>query len=90
MVVRTHASSEPAVYEDGVFPPAPGELDSQINVAPEAEGRLWLVIAAALRCPKCGSVQHKAETGRRASREGLCEQYRRCGGCGIRFRTILE
>lgn len=68
----------------------PREIESQINVAPTTDKGLWKVIFTALRCPACGSTAHKAETGRRVKSDGMTEQYRRCGGCAIRFRTVFE
>jgi hypothetical protein len=65
-------------------------LESQINIPPASSHRLWKAIAFALRCPACGSLKHKAETGKRPSREGLREQYRLCATCRIRFRVIWE
>ncbi|CAN5599808.1 hypothetical protein BH09PLA1_BH09PLA1_31580 [soil metagenome] len=65
-------------------------LESQINVPPAGDGRLWKVVAAALRCPLCGSIHHKAETGRRINGEGLLEHYRHCESCDIRFRAVFE
>lgn len=74
---------------DSEQPESPG-LESQINIPPASSHRLWKAIAFALRCPACGSVKHKAETGKRPSREGLREQYRMCAACRIRFRVIWE
>ncbi len=66
------------------------EIESQINVPPSTARRLWKVIAAALRCPACGSTRVKAETGRRKTKDGMHEQYRRCENCHIRFRAVYE
>lgn len=66
------------------------DTDAQINVPPTGPGRLWKVVAMALRCPACASTHHKAETGKRLGAEGLMEHYRRCRDCGIRFRVIFE
>ncbi|MEM1445500.1 MAG: hypothetical protein AAGF84_05545 [Planctomycetota bacterium] len=74
-------------------PPAPAadaEHDTQINIPPGTGHRLWKAIIPALRCPACGSTQHKAETGKRINGEGMVEQYRRCRVCAIRFRTVFE
>lgn len=65
-------------------------LESQINVPPSGQHRLWKVIAAALRCPACGSTSHKAHTGKRLNADGLLEQYRHCEACGVRFRAVFE
>jgi DNA-directed RNA polymerase subunit M/transcription elongation factor TFIIS len=65
-------------------------LDTQINVPPSGHHRLWKVIAAALRCPACGSTHHKAQTGKRQNADGLLEQYRHCESCGVRFRAVFE
>jgi hypothetical protein len=64
--------------------------DNQINIPPSGPGRLWVAVAYALRCPACDSLSHKAETGKRVSREGLSEHYRRCADCRIRFRVVWE
>ncbi len=69
---------------------APAELECQINVPPIGDRGLWKVIAAALRCPACNSIHHKAETGKRTNRDGFSEQYRRCDACHIRFRVVFE
>jgi len=65
-------------------------LESQINIPPAGQHRLWKVIAAALRCPACGSTRHKAHTGKRLNADGLLEQYRHCESCGVRFRAVFE
>jgi DNA-directed RNA polymerase subunit M/transcription elongation factor TFIIS len=64
--------------------------ESQINIPPTGQHRLWKVIAAALRCPACGSTRHKAHTGKRINADGLLEQYRQCESCGVRFRAVFE
>jgi hypothetical protein len=66
------------------------ESDAQINVPPTGRGRLWKVVALALRCPACTSTNHKAVTGKRLGAEGLMEHYRRCRACDIRFRVVFE
>ena len=66
------------------------ELESQINIPPANDRRLWKVISSALRCPNCGSPDHKAETGKRINSDGLQEQYRHCENCNIRFRAVFE
>lgn len=69
---------------------AVAELEAQINVPPSGHGRLWKVVAPAVRCPECVSTNHKAETGKRLGSDGLMEHYRRCRDCGIRFRVVFE
>ncbi|MEM6330108.1 MAG: hypothetical protein AAF790_07660 [Planctomycetota bacterium] len=63
---------------------------AQINVPPNRRGGLWKVISAAIRCPECGSARSKASTGKRINSEGLCEHYRVCSRCGLRFRVVQE
>ncbi len=62
----------------------------QINVEPVRDGALWKVIIPAIRCPRCGSPDTKAQTGKRVTSEGLSEHYRCCVRCGSRFRVIFE
>ena len=70
-------------YED------PLEME-QINVPPQHDGRLWKVITRAVRCPRCGSTDSKALTGKRLNGEGLMERYHQCPACELRFRVVLE
>ena len=64
--------------------------DVQINVPPTRRGALWKVITRALRCPRCGSPDSRARTGKRRNGQGMVEQYRQCTACELRFRVILE
>ncbi len=66
------------------------EEGGQINVPPKWKGALWKVICSAIRCPRCGSSQSKAMTGKRTNSQGLSEHYRSCDDCGLRFRVVFE